>query len=114
MKTLEQLQVVKRNGQLAQFQMRLIQEAIFKAAYNADYEDNQYHKDPIKANHLANTVASLTTKDILELISTFDEETNSIDIDAIQNIVVDNLSEIAPRVGHAYLNYKTVKNIERG
>lgn len=107
---LNEIFVIKRDGRKVPFDIKLIQQAIFKAAYRGKIDEKfigSYHIDPFKSNGLANRVTEHVVIDIQNL------NRDTVEIDDIQNIVVKNLNLVAPRVGKAYLAYKTEQNILR-
>ncbi|HEY0222106.1 ATP cone domain-containing protein [Lactovum miscens] len=104
-------QIIKRDGRVVDYDIKKIQEAVFKAAYYGKVNGEfigAYHVNPVKANRLANDVATLVNQDIMNV------KTDKLDIEEIQNMVVKHLNVLSKFVGLAYLSYKTQKAIERG
>ena len=87
------MQVVKRDGQLKNFEDSYIQKAVFKAA-NADGHDD------ISANNLATRIAKKVTRELEQ------EGKDVIDIEHVQDIVEEALSQKYPSIGKAYILYR--------
>ena len=82
---LNEIFVIKRDGRKLLFDIKLIQQAIFKAAYRGKIDEKfigSYHVDPFKSNGLANRVTEHVVIDIQNL------NRDTVEIDDIQNIYI--------------------------
>jgi transcriptional regulator NrdR family protein len=87
--------VIKRDGNVVDWDSFRIQTAVFKAAINGKYADK-----PLHANMIANNVTKVVEKIITELP---DEKIASI---TVQDEVIKQLKDFDKEVAHDFLAYK--------
>ena len=96
------VKVEKRNGELVDFDESLIFNSIFKACINGNSKFSQ--QDAI-------SFADGITDEIVEQIE--DLETDVLNVEDIQNIVINNLFKTNTIIANDYAYYKTTRDVQR-
>lgn len=96
------VKVEKRNGELVDFDESLIFNSIFKACINGNSKFSQ--QDAI-------SFADGITDEIVEQID--DLETDILNVEDIQNIVINNLFKTNTIIANDYAYYKTTRDVQR-
>lgn len=97
-----QIKVVKRNGDIVDFNRDKIYNAVFKA-FNEMYSDNtEYNSDS------SHKIADIVTTKICNI------ENEQISVEAIQDIVERELMDYDKNVAQAYIRYRYKREMARG